>query len=48
MVEKPMRPDQTPVDEAFEDFKRSMREIAERSHPLPADLKRALEAKVKG
>ncbi|HEX3363698.1 hypothetical protein [Phenylobacterium sp.] len=48
MTRKPMSPDQTPVDEAFEDFKRTLRKIAERPHPLPANLKSALKAKIRG
>ena len=48
MTSKPKRLDQTPIDEAFEDFKQTMREIAERPHPLPTNLAKALKAKVRG
>ena len=47
MTDKPLRPDQTPIDEIFEDFKRRLRTIAARPHPLPANLTKALRAKLK-
>jgi hypothetical protein len=48
MTDKLPHPDQPPIDEAFEDFKLTMRQIAERLHPLPDSLTKALKAKVKG
>ena len=47
MTNRPKRPDPTPIDEGFEDFKRTLREIAERPHPLPADLTKALKTSLK-
>ena len=44
MTDKPALRDRKPLDEAFEDFKPTMRKIAERSHPLPATLTKALRA----
>ncbi|HLZ77407.1 hypothetical protein [Phenylobacterium sp.] len=47
MTDKPAHPDRKPIDEGFEDFKRTLREIAERPHPLPAELTEALKTKLK-
>jgi hypothetical protein len=45
MTDKVTLPDRAPIDEVFEEAKRMMRKIAERQHPLPANLRDALKAK---
>jgi hypothetical protein len=43
MTNKVKRPDTHALDEGFKNFKPTMRAIATRDHPLPADLRAALK-----